>query len=136
MAILDRYLEAMSKQRAEALVFRSGAPVEMVTAGSSRPVSSKPATADQIRGLFAEVLGNSVDGYHTYKGPFGAVAITLQAAPGGTLTARVEPAPAVRQSAIATPAPTPFSRQLVAALCPLDPSGLPQSDPPRSSPVL
>ncbi|MGZ6143772.1 MAG: type IV pilus twitching motility protein PilT, partial [Myxococcales bacterium] len=31
--------------------------------------------------------------YHTYKGPFGAVAITLQSAPGGSLTARIEPAP-------------------------------------------
>ena len=93
MAVLDRYLEAMSKQRAEALVFRSGAPVEMVSGGNARPVSSKPATADQIRGLFAEVLGSADDGYHTYKGPFGAVAITLQSAPGGTLTARIEPAP-------------------------------------------
>ena len=107
MAILDRYLEAMSKQRAEALVFRSGAPVEMVTAGSSRPVSSKPATADQIRGLFAEVLGNSGDGYHTYKGPFGAVAITLQAAPGGTLTARVEPAPPEEAPLELATAPSP-----------------------------
>src|SRR3954465_15353195 len=91
LAVLDRYLEAMSKQRAEALVFRSGAPVEMVAGGNARPVSSKPASADQIRGLFSEVLGGSTeDGYHTYKGPFGAVAITLQAAPGGGLMARVE----------------------------------------------
>src|SRR5437868_3957700 len=94
MAVLDRYLEAMSKQRAEALVFRSGAPVEMVSGGNSRPVSSKPASGDQIRGLFAEVLGGEVaEGYHTYKGPFGAVAITITAAPGGTLIARIEPAP-------------------------------------------
>ena len=95
MAVLDRYLEAMSKQRAEALVFRSGAPVEMVSGGNARPVSSKAATADQIRGLFSEVLGGpAADGLHTYKGPFGAVAITLLGAPGGGLMARVEPAPA------------------------------------------
>ena len=94
MPVLDRYLEAMSKQRAEALVFRSGAPVEMVSGGNSRPVSSKPASADQIRGLFSEVLGGDTsDGFHTYKSPFGAVAITLQSAPGGGLTARIEPAP-------------------------------------------
>ena len=94
MAVLDRYLEAMSKQRAEALVFRSGAPVEMVSGGHARPVSSKPASADQIRGLFTEVLDTADDGYHTYRGPFGPVAITLQSAPGGGLTARIEPAPA------------------------------------------
>src|SRR3954463_1907729 len=94
LAVLDRYLEAMSKQRAEALVFRSGAPVEMVSAGAARPVSSKPASADQIRGLFAEVLGGSRDeGYHTYKGPFGIVAITVQSAPGGSVICKVEPAP-------------------------------------------
>jgi twitching motility protein PilT len=92
--VLDRYLEAMSKQRAEALVFRSGAPVEMVSGGASRPISSKPASAEQIRGLFSEVLnGDLSEGHHAYKGPFGAVAITIQAAPGGTMIARVEPGP-------------------------------------------
>src|SRR5258706_4531660 len=97
----------MSKQRAEALVFRSGAPVEMVSGGNARPISSKRATADQIRGLFSEVLGGSAeDGFHTYKGPFGAVAITLLAAPGGGLMARVEPAPAEDAPLeLATPAP-------------------------------
>src|ERR1700687_5035588 len=94
VAILDRYLEAMSKQRAEALVFRSGAPVEMVSGGASRPVSSKPASAEQIRRLFSEVLNGDVsEGYHSYKGPFGTVAITIQAAPGGTIIAKVEPGP-------------------------------------------
>jgi twitching motility protein PilT len=105
--VLDRYLEAMSKQRGEALVFRSGAPVEMVSAGASRPVSSKPASADQIRGLFAEVLGANVsEGYHTYKGPFGAVAISMTAAPGGSFMARVEPAPA-EEPPLDLPAPPP-----------------------------
>ncbi|HUJ24410.1 MAG TPA: hypothetical protein VLW85_00215, partial [Myxococcales bacterium] len=93
MPVLDRYLEAMSKQRADAMVFRSGAPVEMLAGGSTRPVSSKPASAEQIRGLFAEVLGDTSDGFHTYRSPFGAVAITLQSAPGGGLTVRIEPAP-------------------------------------------
>ena len=106
MAVLDRYLEAMSKQRAEALVFRSGAPVEMVSGGNARPVSSKPASAEQIRGLFTEVLGKSDDGYHSYRGPFGAVAITLQSAPGGGVTARIEPAPAEDAPLeLATPVP-------------------------------
>src|SRR3954454_13463844 len=107
MAVLDRYLEAMSKQRAEALIFRSGAPVEMISAGAARPVSSKPASAEQIRGLFGEVLGGEVSvGYHTYKGPFGAVAITVQAAPGGTLICKIEPAPPEEAPLeLATPVP-------------------------------
>ena len=94
MPVLDRYLEAMSKQRAEALVFRSGAPVEMVSGGVARPVSSKPASAEQIRGLFAEALGDTSDGFHTYRSPLGlVVSVALQSAPGGGLTARIEPAP-------------------------------------------
>ena len=47
MAVIDRYLEAMQKQRAEALVFRAGAAVEMVVAGQSRPVSSRAVPAEQ-----------------------------------------------------------------------------------------
>ena len=93
MAVLDRYLEAMTKQRAEAMIFRGGAPVEMVVKGAPRPVSSKPATAEQLKGLFAEVLGKATDGTYTYKGPMGTVDITLQVPPGGGFTARVEPAP-------------------------------------------
>ncbi len=117
MAILDRYLEAMSKQRGEALVFRSGAPVEMVSGGASRPVSSKPASADQIRSLFAEVLGGDTsDGFHTYRGPFGAVAITLQSAPGGGLTAKVEPAPPEDAPLeLATPVPSHAAAPSVSA---------------------
>jgi hypothetical protein len=37
MPVLDRYLEAMSKQRAKALTFRSGSPVEMVVGGKAKP---------------------------------------------------------------------------------------------------
>jgi twitching motility protein PilT len=93
MPVLDRYLEAMSKQRAEALVFRSGSPVEMVISGKAKPVSSKPATFEQLRGLFAEILGKVTEGIHTYKGPLSTVAINL-VLPAGGLTARVEPAAA------------------------------------------
>src|SRR5207302_9887653 len=129
LAILDRYLGAMSKQRAEALVFRSGAPVEMVSAGNARPVSSKPASADQIRGLFSEVLGGSAeDGYHTYKGPFGAVAITLQAAPGGALIARVEPAPAEDAPLeLATPVPPRATAAAPAQASGANPRGAPKT---------
>jgi twitching motility protein PilT len=92
MAVLDRYLEAMTKQKADAMVFRAGAPVEMIVRGAPRPVSSKPATDAQLKGLFAEVLGKSADGAYTYKGPLGPVAIVLQTPPGGSFTARIEPA--------------------------------------------
>ena len=56
MAVIDRYLEAMQKQRAEALVFTTDMAVEMVIGGQSRPVSSRPTTAEQVHALLLEIL--------------------------------------------------------------------------------
>lgn len=58
MAVIDRYLEVMQKQHAEALVLKPGAFVEMVTSGQSRPVTNKPATAEQIHQLLVEAAPN------------------------------------------------------------------------------
>src|SRR6185437_6424586 len=55
--LLDRYLEAMQKQRAEALVFKTGANVSVLISGVTKLVSNKAATSDQIQALLAEVLG-------------------------------------------------------------------------------
>lgn len=56
MPVIDRYLEVIQKQRAEALVFSVGASVEMIVGGQSRSVSSKPATIEQIHALLIEIL--------------------------------------------------------------------------------
>ena len=110
MPILDRYLEAMSKQRAEALTFKAGAAVEMQSAGASRPISSKPATTEQLQGLFAEVLGaewGGAAGEFDYAGPFGRVAIAVHGA-GAAMSFRVTPAAeAAPAPAAVRPAPTP-----------------------------
>jgi twitching motility protein PilT len=105
----------MSKQRAEALVFKTGAPVEMVVGGSPKPVSSKPATAEQITGLLTEILGDflaelkSGAGDFRYDGQFGSVSISvLQGAAG--LLVRVRPAAAAPPAA-PTPAAAPPQNQ-------------------------
>ena len=36
MAVIDRYLEAMQKQGAEALVFKTGSVIELVVGGQAR----------------------------------------------------------------------------------------------------
>jgi len=56
MPVIDRYLEVIQKQKAEALVFSVGTPVEMIIGGQSRSVSSKPATTEQIHALLVEIL--------------------------------------------------------------------------------
>ena len=113
MPVLDRYLEAMSKQRADALLFKTGAPVEMAVGGQNRPVSSKPASAEQISGLLSEVLGADFTaqlkggaGEFRYDGPFGGVAISVVQGASGLLV-RIRPAPAAAQAPISTAAPQP-----------------------------
>ncbi len=56
MPVIDRYLEAMQKQRAETILLRIGGMVEMTAGGQMRPVSNRPTTADQVHGLLIEVL--------------------------------------------------------------------------------
>jgi twitching motility protein PilT len=56
VAVIDRYLDAMQKQRAEALTLSIGSPVEMTAGGQTRPVSSNPTTADQVHGLLSEII--------------------------------------------------------------------------------
>jgi len=114
MATLDRYLEAMVKHRADALVFRADAPVAMVVGGASKPVSSKPATEEQIVALLAEVLGSAYTPGLTgirafpYPSPSGLVTITVEEGNTGIVVmiepgGRAAPAPAPVQA----PAPAP-----------------------------
>ncbi len=70
MAVIDRYLEVMQKQHAEALVLKPGAFVEMVTAGQTRPVTNKPATAEQVHQLLVEILPD-------YQSRIGSGSVTL-----------------------------------------------------------
>ena len=98
MAILDRYLEAMNKQRAEALVFKTGSPVEMVAGGVNRPISSRAASLEQLKALLNETLGgdyeatlNGGTGDFRYAGPFGSVTISVNTSAEG-LIFRVHPA--------------------------------------------
>jgi twitching motility protein PilT len=91
----DRYLEAMVKHRAELLVFKSGATVSLVVGGTTRPISSKPATEDQITGVLTEALGSSytpgLSGNRSfpYEGPTGKVSIHVDDGNDG-LTVRVQ----------------------------------------------
>jgi len=94
--VIDRYLEAMVKHRAEQLVFKSGTTVSLVIGGTTRPISSKPATEDQITGVLTEALGSSytpgLAGNRTfpYSAPTGAVSIQVEDSNEG-LTVRVQP---------------------------------------------
>ncbi len=86
----------MTKHRADALVFRADAPVAMVVSGASKPVSSRPATEDQIVALLAEVLGSAYTPGLTgsrvfpYPSPSGLVNITVNESHQG-IVVMIEP---------------------------------------------
>lgn len=96
MPVLDSYLDAMAKHRAERLVFRAGGPVELILAGVARPISSKPATEPQIQQVLTEVLGTSYrpgsPGVQRfpYSGPSGHVTIQINRGVEG-IVVHIEP---------------------------------------------
>jgi twitching motility protein PilT len=104
LPVIDRYLEAMVKHRADLLVFKSGATVSLVIGGTTRPISSRPATEDQITGVLTEALGSSYtpglagNRSFPYEAPTGAVSIQVEDTNDG-LTVRVQSS--------ATPGATP-----------------------------
>jgi twitching motility protein PilT len=110
VAVLDKYLEAMSKQNAEAVLFTTNKAVEMMQHGEARPISSRPANHDQLVSLMGEVLGSdflakvaSGHGSFNYKGPYGAVAIQITEVAGG-IAIKVQPAAAGRTASVPPPA--------------------------------
>jgi twitching motility protein PilT len=110
LPVIDRYLEAMVKHRAEQLVFRSGTTVNLVIGGTARAISSRPATEDQITGVLTEALGPSytpgLSGNRTfpYEGPGGAVSIQVDDGQEG-LTVRVSSAGAPPRPSRSTATP-------------------------------
>ncbi len=117
MAIIDRYLEVMQKQNAEALVLNIGSSVEMITAGSSRAVTNKPTSGEQIHTIISEIFPDyklkaaSGAAVLSHKSPFGAYSLHITiSAEGPSLQIKTEDLsppqtspPAVEQKNIPVP---------------------------------
>src|SRR3954469_4756188 len=119
LPVIDRYLEAMVKHRADLLVFRSGATVTLMIGGTARPISSRPATEDQITGVLTEALGSSytpgLSGNRTfpYDAPTGGGSIQVEDGNEG-LTVRVQPNAPAPGAPAAPPRIRPTSTPLAA----------------------
>ena len=81
MSVLDKYIEAMVKHHADALVLKADGVVELVVEGTARPATARPLTEDQIVGLLTEALGANftpgLSGRRTYNhdAPTGPVTV-------------------------------------------------------------
>ncbi len=122
----------MVKNRAEALVFRAGANVELIVGGVPRPVSSRPATEEQIITVLSDALGAAYTPglagrrSFTYTAPTGPVSIEVDdgheglvvhvraggtpVAPAAAPTSRpAADMPTISLGGQATPTPTPHA---------------------------
>ena len=104
MARIDKFIQAIFQSQSEKLVMISGRQAVMVKGAQKRPVSSQPATAQQIQDLLKEILpvgqdiplinGKNKSFLHT--SPAGPVNVTVTGQNG---TMRMEIAPAGTDSA-------------------------------------
>ncbi|MGH7512545.1 MAG: hypothetical protein ACREOQ_06435, partial [Gemmatimonadales bacterium] len=91
MARLDRLIQVLHEQRADALRLAVGKPAALVTNGSARPLTKEPLTDGQILTLVREVadpasaprLGGAEAVTFPYQAPSGQVTVAFTPGAGG-----------------------------------------------------
>ena len=102
MARLDRLIQVMQEQRAEALQLAVGKPASLMQNGSVRPITREPLTDVQIQGLLREIasaeaqpqLGSAESVAFAYRSPFGEVQVERKSGVNGVAVLRPAAAPA------------------------------------------
>jgi twitching motility protein PilT len=131
VARLDKLIQVMQEQRADALQLAVGKPASLVQNGSIRPITRDPLNDAQIQGLVREIataetatqLGFAEVSF-SYRSPFGEIQVELK--PGANGTAVLRPA---TPATSATAAPPPPKAAPAPARAPASPS------PSSSQPV-
>jgi Tfp pilus assembly ATPase PilU len=83
VARLDKLIQVMQEQRAEALQLAVGKPASLMQNGSARPITRDPLNEMQIQGLLREIasaeaasqLGSSETVAFEYRSPEGDVRV-------------------------------------------------------------
>jgi twitching motility protein PilT len=91
VARLDRLIQVMQEQRAEALQLAVGKPASLMYNGSLRPITREPLSDAQIQGLVREIaspdaasqLGSTEPVAFAYRSPYGEVRVELKAGANG-----------------------------------------------------
>jgi twitching motility protein PilT len=127
VARLDKLIQVLHDQRADALQLAVGKPASLMQNGTVRPITREPLTDSQIQGLLREIasaeassqLGAAESVAFVYRSPSGEVQVEHKSGPNGAATLRlVAPAGASASPAapLASPAPTARSTQDTAEL--------------------
>jgi twitching motility protein PilT len=125
VARLDRLIQVMQEQRAEALQLAVGKPASLLQSGSARPITREPLSDSQIQGLLKEIasadtaaqLGSAEPVAFAYRSPFGEIRVEVKPGAGGAALLR----PSTASPAAASSAPSGTSAP---------------SSPPASSPQI
>ena len=136
MARLDRLIQVMQEQRAEALQLAVGKPASLMYNGSLRPITREPLSDAQIQGLVREIaspdaasqFGSAEPVAFAYRSPYGEVRVELKVGANGLAVLR----PASAQPGITAPA---ASSAPPAAAPPPSPSAPFSPPPPSPSPA-
>ncbi len=136
MARLDRLIQVMQEQRAEALQLAVGKPASLMYNGSLRPITREPLSDAQIQGLVREIaspeaasqFGSAEPLAFAYRSPYGEVRVELKVGANGLAVLR----PASAQPGITAPA---ASSAPPAAAPPPSPSAPFSPPPPSPSPA-
>jgi twitching motility protein PilT len=116
VARLDRLIQVMHEQRADALQLTVGKPASLMQNGSIRPITREPLSDNQIQGLVREIASAETalqlgfgDVSFAYRSPFGEVQVELKpGANGAALLRLAAPAASAPPAAKAVPSAPPF----------------------------
>jgi twitching motility protein PilT len=113
VARLDKLIQVMHEQRADALQLAVGKPVSLMQNGAARPITREPLTDAQIQGLLREIaagdaaaqLAATEPAPFLYRAPSGEVRVELKSGVNGA--AMLRPVTSASGSAATAGAPPP-----------------------------
>jgi twitching motility protein PilT len=113
VARLDRLIQVMQEQRAEALQLAVGKPASLMYNGSLRPITREPLSDAQIQGLVREIaspdaasqLGTAEPMAFAYRSPYGEVRVELKPGANGFAVLRPASVPAGAAASAASSVP-------------------------------
>ena len=140
MARLDKLIQVMQEQRAEALQLAVGKPASLMQNGSVRPITRDPLNEMQIQGLLREIasaeaasqLGSSEAVAFAYRSPVGEVRVEHRSGPNGAAVLRLAGTPSSAPPAAAAPQPSTAAPPGFTAPAPVAPPAT-AAQPVRSS---